>query len=420
MISPVEGWMAERTGLLGSLDAESLGRWQMERLRETLAYARDRGRFYGETLRGVDARSIEAPADLGRLPFTRPSDVVRDPSAFLCVPQTEVARVTSLTTSGTSGAKKRVFFTQNDLRSTVDFFGQGMRTMVVAGQHTLILMPGESENSIGRLLETACSEMGATASISRPSWTVRELLEAARGADCIVGIPGEIIYLCRIDGTIRPKIVLLSADYAPLSVIRGVERTWQCPVLTHFGMTETGFGAAMQCRSREGHHLRAADLFIEIVDPGTGRILGPGEPGEIVFTTLRNEAMPLVRYRTGDLSRLQVEPCACGGILPRLGRVEGRRENDLSLSGGGTVSIHQLDEMIFALPAVRGFNAVLRREGRRDILSLTVDADEPIDQGALRARLPGNPAIEVQYAEVNPFVPRAKRRIHAAGRECRP
>jgi len=412
--------MGERTGLLGSLDAGSLVRWQMERLWETLVYALERGRFYGAALRGVDILSVETPADLAGLPFTYPEDVVRDPSAFLCVPQTEVARVTSLTTSGTSGRKKRVFFTRRDLRRTVDFFGQGMRTMVVAGQHTLILMPGESENSIGRLLATACEEMGVTARVGRSSWTVRETLEAAHGADCIVGIPGEIIYLCRVDRTIRPKIVLLSADYAPQSVIQSVEETWGCPVLTHFGMTETGFGCAMQCRSREGHHLRAVDFFIEIVNPETGRVLGPGERGEIVITSLRNEAMPLIRYRTGDLSRLLVEPCACGGILPRLGKVEGRRENDLLLAGGETISIHRLDELMFALPGVRTYEAGLRSEGGRDILSLTVDADGRPDLETIEAGLPAGLEIEMRYAELNPFAPRAKRRIHAADREPRP
>ena len=418
MSCPVETWTADRTGLAGSMGGASLERWQLERLREAVAHARDDGRAYREALRRVDPGALSSLSDLQRLPFTFPADIARDPLSYLCVPQAEVARATTLTTSGTSGLKKRVFFTAHDLERTADFFAHGMKTMVGAGQHTLILMSGETENSIGRLLQAGLLRIGVTSRICRRDWSAGEALEAARAADCIVGIPSQMFYLCRKDRSLRPRSVLLSADFAPRCVVQAIEKDWQCRVFTHYGMTETGFGCAVQCAARTGHHLRDADLLIEIVDPRTGARLAPGEPGEIVITTLRNEAMPLIRYRTGDISRLLAEPCGCGSTLPRLGRVDGRRENDILLSGGKTLSIHQLDELLFAIPEVRGFDAELRREGDGSLLSLTVEADRGIEPALAAAAPLGGVAVEVRYAEVDPFPIKGKRRIHRRDHEA--
>ncbi len=415
MISQVEAWTSRRTGLGASLNSESLHLWQLEMLWKIIAYARDNGRFYGEKLRGADVGSFLSRADLERLPFTWPADVERDPLEFLCVSQNEIARVTTLMTSGTSHLKKRIFFTKSDLLRTVDFFEHGMQCMVEAGQRVLILMSGETEFSIGRLLQTALARMDVMADICARGWGASEALAAARTADCIVGIPGEIIYLCRCDRSLRPQSVLLSADYVPECVIAAIGEAWHCRVFSHYGMTETGFGCAVQCALREGHHLRDADLLIEIVGAETGTPLATGERGEIVITTLRNEAMPLIRYRTGDMARMNGSPCGCGGVLPRLGIVEGRRENDIPLGGGNALSIHRLDEIMFAIPAVRSFAAELNLGGGRSTLLLTVDSDGYIEQRMLKAKLPDNLEVDLRYGRVDPFANRAKRRIHMIG-----
>lgn len=388
LISPVETWVGRDTGLLGELSPDALRRWQLERLRETIAYARGKGRFYGDTLRAFDPLSLASLEGLEDLPFTWPSDLLREGLSFLCVPRGEVARVTTLRSSGTSGPGKRLFFTEGDLSRTLDFFEQGMRCMVDAGQSALILMSGETENSIGMLLKAALARLDVDARIGGGIATVEKALEAARNADCIVGFPSDLLRLCRSDGRLRPRSVLLSADYVPRGAIRAIEDAWHSPVFTHYGMTETAFGLAVQCASREGHHLRAAEFLVEIVDPETGTRLGPGELGEIVLTTLRSEAMPLIRYRTGDLSRVLDGRCECGGVLPRLGRVEGRRDTRILLGSGASLCIHELDELLFAAPTLRGFEAELRRAKGGDVLILTIDACRHLDEGYIKAGLP--------------------------------
>ncbi|MDR3671404.1 MAG: AMP-binding protein [Holophaga sp.] len=406
MISPVVDWTRSRTGLGARLGPETLGPWQRERLGEVLAYARERSAFYGRRLRGV-------PARLERLPFTWPAELARDPWAFLCVPQSEVARVTTLASSGSSGPPKRIFCTGGDLERTIGFFAQGMTALVRAGQRVLILLPGAGEHGVGWLLKTALARIGVAGELGDPGRGLGELREAARSAHCLVGLPAELLYLCRTDPGLRPESILLSGDYVPAGVVAALEAAWPCRVFTHYGLTEAGLGCAVQCRAGQGHHLRDADLLLEIVDPETGRPRAPGELGEIVVTTLSHEAMPLIRYRTGDLARMQAGPCPCGGDLSLLGRVEGRRENAIALGGGATLSIHQLDDLICAMPGVRGFNAGLGRKGGRPALRLTVASDRPLDLARLAEALPEALAVEVGYGEVDPFAQRGKRRIRS-------
>jgi phenylacetate-coenzyme A ligase PaaK-like adenylate-forming protein len=121
------------------------------------------------------------------------------------------------------------------------------------------------------------------------------------------------------------KAILLSAEYVSDENVRIIEEIWDCKVFEHYGMTEMGLGGAMACETRIGYHPREADLIFEIIDPESGAALPDGEYGEIVFTTLTREAMPLVRYRTGDFSRFIPEPCPCGSKLKRLDRVANRK-----------------------------------------------------------------------------------------------
>ncbi|WP_443666888.1 phenylacetate--CoA ligase family protein, partial [Desulfovibrio sp.] len=119
---------------------------------------------------------------------------------------------------------------------------------------------------------------------------------------------------------------LCAADWLDPGLRRQVEQGWDCLVLDHYGSTESAFAGAVQCRCREGRHVRALDLLLEIVHPVTGKVLPAGETGELVITTLQRRAMPLLRYRTGDMASLLDGPCACGSPLPRLGPVLGRIE----------------------------------------------------------------------------------------------
>jgi len=118
---------------------------------------------------------------------------------------------------------------------------------------------------------------------------------------------------------------LLSAEYVSQEAVAFIEAQWNCQVFEHYGMTEMGLGCAVSCPTHEGYHVRESDLYLEIIDPKTGKPVADGVWGEVVFTTLTRRAMPFIRYRTGDISRWIEEPCGCGSKLKRLDKVHDRK-----------------------------------------------------------------------------------------------
>lgn len=179
----------------------------------------------------------------------------------------------------------------------------------------------------------------------------------------MVGIPVQVLALARLSvaegRTVGVKTVLLSTDHVPRAIVTALERAWGCRVFNHYGTTEMGLGGGVDCAAHAGLHLREADLLFEVVDPRTGAPLPVGSEGEIVFTTLTREAMPLIRYRTGDRGSFVAEPCPCGSPLRLLAPVRERLADVAVLAGGERLSLADLDEALFSLDNVLDFRARL-------------------------------------------------------------
>lgn len=415
MISPIQAWVAERTGLKQKLTGATLQVWQLDQVKKIVKYARKHSKFYAGRLQGIDAEKLISISDMESIPFTWPEDIAHDYKAFICVPEQGISRIVTLPTSGSRGMPKRICFTLADLERTVDFFAYGMSAMVQKGQSVLILMSGPTQYSVGDLLLKGLARIGVKAHVHGNVKEVQKAIEAARGIDCLIGVPGEVIHMCRTDESLRPESVLLSADYVPESVIKSIEKAWKCRVFTHYGMTETGFGGGVQCGARLEYHLRDADLLMEIIDRETGRQVVPGQYGEVTVTTLSREAMPLIRYRTGDIARIVTGACSCGGVLPRLGKVMGRYDNNISLNNGGQLSIYELDEIMYAIHGIRNYRAKLLNVCGVPTLSLTVDKSPDLEHEYLLAYLASSIKcrikIQIQYDKAKNDIGTEKRHI---------
>jgi phenylacetate-coenzyme A ligase PaaK-like adenylate-forming protein len=383
-ITPLDRWIRSRIGLEpgGRLTREHVRRHQLKKLRESLAHASRRSPFYRRRFSGCDGFSVTNFQAFSLLPFTTAEDLVNDPLEFLCVSQADVARVVTLRSSGTTGRPKRVYFDDDDLERTIDFFRYGMSTLVQAGQRVLIMLPGGSPGSVGDLLVEGLDRMGAAGIVQGPVQDPEDVIDVilAHRVKCLVGIPVQVLSLVRHPKGARIprgfiRSVLLSTDYVPASIVADIERTWGCRVYQHYGMTEMGYGGGVECDAHNGYHLREADLFVEIVDPATGRLLPEGVSGEVVVTTLSRRAMPLIRYRTGDMARLLPEYCPCGSTLRRLSKVQGRLANAAALGPFTLLHMAALDEAIFAIPEILNFQAELIPVNGFSRLSLTVHCD---------------------------------------------
>lgn len=232
------------------------------------------------------------------LPFTTSDDLKRHPLRFLCVSQSSIERCVTLQSSGTTGPAKRLFFTQEDLELTLDFFHHGMSTLVQPGNRVMILLPGGGRpESVKEQLSRALARMAVQNLPSGSDLQTTQDAIVRQNVTCLVGSPVQVLALARSghgENRLKNRIksVLLTADHIPDAVVDAIESAWNCRVYRHNGMTEMGWGGGVECEARNGYHLREADLFIEIVDPETGRPLPNGDSGEIVVTTLTRVGMP--------------------------------------------------------------------------------------------------------------------------------
>ena len=352
---PLDAWLARQCGAATSGDLPALlAQKQLHLLRSTLDQAM-RGAFYATRLQGC-AFNLTTVEDLSHLPFTTAEDL-HNWGDFLCVSQGDVQRMVTLHTSGTTGQPKRLAFTDADLARTRDFFAVGMSQLVRAGQRLAVLLPGaERPDGVADLLRQALGSAGVEVVAPPPQVhmagqpheentdlpqndtkggeALARWLDQAE-AHCLVAAPAQLATLLTWFPAAGPKNlagVLSSAEPLDAALGQNLRQHWQCEVLDHYGLTETAYGGAVECAAHNGFHVRELDVLIEIVDISGSKVLQHGQAGEVVITTLQREAMPLVRYRTGDVARMLPGPCACGSPLRRLGPVLGRIERPVGAS----------------------------------------------------------------------------------------
>ena len=369
----------------GALTRKQIEDYQLAKLQETLDWVTSKSRYYTRLYSGLDCK-ISSFQDMFKLPFTSPEDLKCNPLDFLCVSQNDISRIVTLQSSGTTGKPKRLFFTEADQELTIDFFHHGMLTLVKPNDRVLILLPGELPGSVGDLLRLGLERAGVKGVVhglvSNPEATLEQIKK--ENINVLVGIPTQVLSLVRFKDSkgssvsLSLRSVLLSTDYVPQAIVQELERAWGCKVFNHYGMTEMGLGSGLECEGFCGYHLREADLYIEIIDPSSGMPVVEGQAGEVVFTTLTRSAMPLIRYRTGDMSRFIPGPCECNTVLKRLEQIKSR--DRVYLSQGDYLTIADFDEVLFALDNVLDFEVTLTEgmEKKENQLQLDVQLKGPL------------------------------------------
>lgn len=318
----LDDWIGKKikTGFTGRGELE---RWQLEQINHTLAHAAERSSFYRSHFGNVKLDSL---SQITELPFTTPEDLKADPYRMVCVHPNEISRIVTLKTSGSTGESKRVFFTDADLELCTDYFHHGMRNLVDRKDIVGILFPHKTPASVGDQLIRGLWRLGAetVALFGLSNEEISSLIDFKR-ITSLAGTPGQVAGLVAVKP--RPssvKTVLLSADFVSDEVRTTIREAWGAEVFEHYGMTEMGLGCAVSCEYQNGYHVREADLYLEIIDPDTGKTVPDGSWGEIVFTSLTRVGMPFIRYRTGDISRWKTDTCRCGSKLKLLDYIQDR------------------------------------------------------------------------------------------------
>ena len=312
---------------------------QLKKLNRLLSCEKERGGFYGNLPDRLDSL-----ADLASLPFTTDEDLAHRAGGMLLTSQGEVQRVLSDATSGTTGAAKRVFYTEGDLERTVRLYMAGLGELIFPGSITMICFPFSGPFGLGELIAEAISRLGARPLRLGPGLSYGEYRDvlAQEQPDTFVGMPVQLLSMLRVCGRGSLRRALVSGDACPESVIQACESILGSRLFPHYGSREMGMAGAITCPAHEGMHLRETDVIAEIIGPD-GTVLPHGETGELVITTVGMEALPLIRYRTGDFTRILPSPCPCGSEVIRLDRLHRGGEEDL---------LSRLDDALFRLPAL--------------------------------------------------------------------
>ncbi|MFE2934298.1 phenylacetate--CoA ligase PaaK [Streptomyces sp. NPDC059278] len=368
-------------------EAERLGRdeleaLQLERLRATLRHAYEnvghyRAAFDRAGLRPDDCRTL---ADLARFPFTTKADL-RDnyPFGMFAVPEERVSRIHA--SSGTTGRPTVVGYTRRDLDTWADVMARSIRAAGGRPGQKVHVAYGYGLFTGGLGAHYGAERLGCTVIPASGGMTARQvqLIQDFR-PEIIMVTPSYMLTL--LDEFERQgvdprstalKVGIFGAEPWTQEMRREIEERFAIDAVDIYGLSEVmGPGVAQECvETKDGLHIWEDHFYPEIVDPFTGEVLPEGEEGELVFTSLTKEAMPVIRYRTRDLTRLLP---GTARVFRRMEKVTGRSD-DLVILRGVNLFPTQIEEIVLRTPGVAPhFQLRLTREGRLDALTVRAEA----------------------------------------------
>ena len=373
---------------------------QVARLRTQVAWAWERVPLYRQRLEqaGVKPADIRTLADVRRLPFTVKDDFrATYPFGLVAVPIDDVVRIHA--SSGTTGKPTVVAYTRRDLETWSEVMA---RTLMAGG----VGRGDVVQNAYGYGLFTGglgfhygAERVGAAVIPISGGFTDRQLTALQDlGSTVLCSTPSYALHLAEAleEAGISPKDLRLRVGFFGAepwteAMRDAIEARLHIMAVNIYGLSEViGPGVSVECLERDGMHVAEDHFLPEVVDPQTLEPVPAGAPGELVFTTLTKEALPLLRYRTRDMTTLHPAPCRCGRTLVRIGRITGRTD-DMLIIRGVNVYPSQIEHALLQVPDLEPhYLLVVRREGALDTLEVQVEAragrPEPSGLGVLTRR----------------------------------
>ena len=362
---------------------------QSERLRETVRTAYENVPFYRERFdeMGLSPDDVTSVDDVSKLPFTTKEDF-RDtyPTGMFAVEMDDVVRVHA--SSGTTGKPKIVGYTQSDL----DVWDDAMaRCLVAAGLESDDVVQNAYGYGLftgGLGLQQGIEAIGATVIPIGGGQTQRQVeLLADLESDALACTPSYALYVAEtademgVDVRELPlRLVIFGAEPCTEPMREEIEDRLGVTGVDLYGLSEiVGPGVSIECLEQDGLHVWEDRFYPEVVDPASGDPVAEGEEGELVLTTLSKEALPVLRYRTGDLTTLNYDTCDCGRTAVRMDNVTGRTD-DLLIVRGVNVYPSEIESVVLEFEAVAPYYRIdLRREDNLDTLELTVELADDFD-----------------------------------------
>jgi len=372
---------------------------------------------------GVDHRGVHTVEDLARLPLTAKAEL-RDayPFGWTCVPLVDVVRLHAST--GTTGRRVVATYTAQDLADWAEMFARCFEYARVTRADRVQVTPGYGLWTAGIGFQAGVERLGAMAVPTGPGnleLQFEALLDLQTTVLCATSSFGLLVaeeaHRRGLVERLALRVGVFGAERWGAAMRRRIEELLGIETFDIYGFTELyGPGTGIDCPEHEGIHYWDDFYVIEVIDPESEAAVPPGEPGELVVTTLRKQAQPLLRYRTHDLSRLIPEPCRCGSPYPRIDRISGRSD-DMFKVRGVQVYPAQIDTALSGIPGLSSeYQVVLSREAGRERFLVRVEAEperdvEEVVADELRRRLGVRPEVEVVAVGTLPRTDRKTRRV---------
>ncbi len=372
--------------LIERMPKPDLIKLQERKFRKLLAYVKDHSKFYRRKFKEakINLDDIKSLDDLQKLPFTIKKDF-RDnyPIGMLCIPNNQVIRYHA--SSGTTGKRTIVGYTRNDIHEWSTSLARGLTSLGV-GRGDII------QNSYGYGLFTGglgfhygAEMVGATTLPTGAGMTERQLeLMQDLGTTVFACTPSYFMHIAEVARKLgidfgrdtKLKIGLFGAEPWSEDMRKRIEEATRIDAYDVFGTSELNGPLFMECKFKNGIHIWADQYIVEIIDPDTGESVSEGKKGELVVTTISKEAMPLIRYRIGDITYVDSEDCECGRTHPRLMRILGRAD-DMLIIRGINVFPGQIESVLMKVPELgENYQLIIDREHELDEMTILVEVAE--------------------------------------------
>lgn len=394
-------------GNFDAVDDALFDEYKLWQLKKTVRRVRTKSPFYRRLFEkaGVTEDDLHSLADIAKLPFTFPADLAGTSYSLLCTSQGEVEKPVTFYSSGSTGTKKRIFFSMADIQKILDFLPRGMNTVIGRDEaRVLVFLQNSQGRGIGSILAQSLNAFGMQGWTADLQDSTDDILRATVEHKINVWF-GDAITIYRATRVLEKQAdlhslgmqcIFITMSNIPQSMIDYLHSAWGCRVSTHYGLTESGWGLAVDCDVCPGYHYDELDHIVEVVDPETGGPVPEGREGEVVLTNISRDCMPLIRYRTGDIATLTRS--VCGSHLMTLGHIRRRKEGATEYNGH-YIYPALFDEVLFSTDGQLDYRIFL--EGGRISLEVEVLDEALFDAVGLKERLmalpfmAGAPEIEL-------------------------
>lgn len=367
---------------------------QLAQIQKQIAGLKKIDGFYKKKLEGIETGDIQTAEDFEKLPFTWKGDL-RDayPLGLMAVPQEQIVRIHS--SSGTTGTPVVIPYTKKDVDDWAVQFSRCYAMAGVTAADRVQITPGYGLWTAGIGFQAGAERLGAMAVPMGPGNTEKQLqmmIDLHTTVLCATSsyalLLAEEIARRGLKDRISLKKGIIGSERWGEKMRRRISQELGIQLYDIYGLTEIyGPGIGISCGESSGIHYWDDYVYIEIVDPVTGKVLPDGEIGEIVITTLQKEGAPLLRYRTHDLSRILPGRCACGSRYPRLDTIMGRTDDMIKVKGVN-IFPSQIEELLSSIAGVSSeYRLTIEHLQGRDHCILSAEAESGADAERLRTEV---------------------------------